>query len=37
VLQNLPPGEKGEPPKEFSPETVKLLMGKFLANRGMDK
>lgn len=37
VLQNLPPGEKGEPPKEFSPETVKILMSKFLANRGMDR
>lgn len=36
-LQNLPAGEKGEPPQEYSPETIKILMSKFLAGQGMEK
>lgn len=36
-LKNLPAGEKGAAPKEFSAETVKILLGKFLAGQGMDK
>lgn len=36
-MTNLPAGKDGAPPKEFSSETVKILLGKFLAGQGMDK
>lgn len=35
-LEYLPTGEKGETPDAITPETMKILIGKFLKGQGMD-